>query len=100
VTVSDDGIGIPRRERRRVFEMFYRADAYLTRVAGTGLGLSLVRTIVKAHHGSVRVENGESGQGSLFRIRMPLARSAPAAAQSKSPAEGSPSTPTEVKATP
>ena len=68
------GIGIPRRERKKVFEMFYRAEAYLTRAAGTGLGLSLVRTIVKAHKGWVRIENGLGGQGSTFRIRLPLTR--------------------------
>jgi len=74
IVVADDGLGIPRRERRKVFEMFYRADAYLTRAAGTGLGLSLVRTIVKAHRGTVRIETGLGGQGSLFRIRLPLTR--------------------------
>ena len=78
LTVADDGLGIPSRERRKVFEMFYRADAYLTRAAGTGLGLSLVRTIVRAHKGWVRIENGLDGKGSTFRIRVPLTRARPA----------------------
>ena len=62
VVVSDDGIGIPRSERRKIFEMFYRAEQYLTQpVAGTGLGLALVRSIVAGHKGRVRVESGEGG---------------------------------------
>lgn len=74
VTVADDGIGIPRRERRRVFDMFYRADSFLTRdVPGTGLGLALVRTIVRAHRGRIRVE-GATGVGTTFRLRFPAAR--------------------------
>lgn len=75
ITVQDDGIGIPRNERKRVFQMFYRAENYLTRtVAGTGLGLALVRTIVRAHRGRIKLEPGHGGNGSLFRIRLPLAR--------------------------
>ena len=73
--VRDDGIGIPKAERRRVFEMFYRADQYLTQpVAGTGLGLSLVRSVVSGHKGQVRVDAGPGGVGSTFRLRFPLAR--------------------------
>jgi signal transduction histidine kinase len=75
ITVSDDGIGIPRSERKRVFEMFYRAENFLTRnVAGTGLGLALVRTIVRAHRGRIRVETGPGGVGTTFHIRLPLTR--------------------------
>jgi|GEM_PF-1613521 len=71
--VQDDGIGIPRSERRRVFEMFYRAENYLSRnVPGTGLGLALVRTIVRVHRGRVRIE-GAPGAGTTFRLTFPLA---------------------------
>jgi signal transduction histidine kinase len=74
ISVRDDGIGIPRRERRRVFEMFYRAENYLSRsVPGTGLGLALVRTIVRVHRGKVRVE-ATPGGGTTFRLRFPRAR--------------------------
>jgi two-component system phosphate regulon sensor histidine kinase PhoR len=74
VTVEDDGIGIPKHERRRVFEMFYRADNYLSKsVPGTGLGLALVRTIVRVHKGKIRLDAAPSG-GSLFRLRFPIAR--------------------------
>jgi len=75
ITVADDGIGIPNNERKRVFEMFYRAQNFLTRsVAGTGLGLALVRTIVRAHRGRIRVETGPGGVGTTFHIRLPLTR--------------------------
>jgi signal transduction histidine kinase len=75
--VSDDGIGIPRRERRRIFEMFYRAENYLTRsVPGTGLGLALVRTIVRVHRGKIRVD-GVPGAGTTFRLRFPASKATP-----------------------
>jgi two-component system phosphate regulon sensor histidine kinase PhoR len=71
--VSDDGVGIPRAERRRVFEMFYRSEHFLTHpVAGTGLGLALVRSVVRGHKGSIKVESGEGGRGAAFRLRIPL----------------------------
>jgi len=74
LAVADDGIGIARRERGRVFDMFYRADSFLTReVPGTGLGLALVRTIVRAHRGRIRVE-GAPGVGTTFRMRFPAAK--------------------------
>ena len=70
--VEDDGIGIPKGERRRVFEMFYRAEQLLTQpVAGTGLGLALVRTIVRTHGGSIAIESGRGGRGTRFRLRFP-----------------------------
>jgi two-component system phosphate regulon sensor histidine kinase PhoR len=75
IGVVDDGIGIPRSERKRIFEMFYRAENYLTRdVAGTGLGLALVRSIVRAHRGRIRVESGPGGVGTAFTITLPLTR--------------------------
>jgi signal transduction histidine kinase len=73
LVVSDDGVGIPRGERRRVFEMFYRSNPLLTQsVAGTGLGLSLVRGIVRAHRGRIRIETGDGGVGTRFCLRFPL----------------------------
>jgi two-component system phosphate regulon sensor histidine kinase PhoR len=95
VTVDDDGIGIPRRERRRVLQMFYRAEAYLTQpVAGTGLGLALVRTIVRAHRGRVRIETGEGGVGTRVRLSFPRDRR-PAAAEPTPPR--APSSPRKIE---
>ena len=70
-TVSDNGIGIPRREHRRIFEKFYRVDEWLSReVEGSGLGLAIVRHVAKAHDGWIELES-EPGKGSKFTILIP-----------------------------
>ena len=69
--VKDNGIGLSPGETKRVFRRFYQTDQRLARAAGgCGLGLSIVRSIVEAHHGSVRVES-EPGNGSTFTIEIP-----------------------------
>lgn len=69
LTVADDGPGIARGERRRVFRMFYRIRP--NHGPGTGLGLFIVAGLVKAHGGKVWVEN--TGGGSAFQVALPLA---------------------------
>lgn len=72
IEVSDEGIGIPESQREAVFEKFYRADTPLKqRVNGTGLGLSLCKSIVESHGGSIGVES-EEGKGSTFYFTLPL----------------------------
>jgi two-component system sensor histidine kinase SenX3 len=72
VTVRDHGIGIPSRDLERIFERFYRVDRARSRATGgTGLGLSIVRHVAQAHGGDVTVESIE-GEGSTFRLRVPL----------------------------
>jgi two-component system, OmpR family, phosphate regulon sensor histidine kinase PhoR len=72
-TVRDCGPGIPRKERRRIFELFYRIDDRLNRrQEGSGLGLAIVRHIVQAHGGRVRVRNHPEG-GAEFCISLPAA---------------------------
>lgn len=74
LTVEDRGVGIPEKEQDRIFEKFYRCGDALTRkVRGSGLGLTLVRQIVDAHGGEVRVAS-RVGEGSRFTIRLPLHR--------------------------
>ncbi|MFC1763930.1 sensor histidine kinase [Planctomycetota bacterium] len=69
--VTDNGLGIPRRAQKRIFSKFYQVDRRLTRpTEGCGLGLSIVRFIVDAHHGSVRVES-RVGKGSTFTVCIP-----------------------------
>ena len=69
--VEDFGIGIPEEHVARIFEKFYMVDGGITRRAGgSGVGLYLVREIVRLHHGRVDVES-RPGQGSVFRIRLP-----------------------------
>jgi len=71
--VIDNGIGIPQQAMPHVFERFYRGDpSRSSETEGTGLGLSLVEWIVREHRGRVSVES-RSGQGSIFRITLPLA---------------------------
>lgn len=73
VTVSDDGIGIPRDDRERIFERFYRVDRARSReTGGTGLGLSIVKNVAHAHAGSVRVQSAV-GVGSTFTVELPAA---------------------------
>jgi two-component system sensor histidine kinase SenX3 len=70
--VHDEGIGIPKRDRERIFERFYRVDQARSRATGgTGLGLAIVRHVVQSHGGEVTVESTE-GEGSTFRLSLPL----------------------------
>ena len=71
--VEDHGVGIPRRDQKRIFDRFYRVDTLLTRdTEGSGLGLSIAQRIVQAHDGWISVES-EPGRGSTFRIHLPVA---------------------------
>lgn len=73
LVVTDEGLGIPARDIERVFERFYRVDAARSRqTGGTGLGLSIVRNVAANHDGEVNVES-RLGEGSTFRLRLPLA---------------------------
>jgi signal transduction histidine kinase len=70
--VVDHGIGIPASEQPKIFEKFYRVgDPLVHNTKGSGLGLSLVRHIVRAHNGDVSVESAP-GQGSKFVITLPV----------------------------
>lgn len=71
ITVSDNGIGIPRAEQEIIFDKFQRGQAALdSGSTGTGLGLAIVRAIVKAHRGRVEVRS-EQNEGARFRIVLP-----------------------------
>jgi len=72
ISVTDQGIGIPARDRERIFERFYRVDPARSRATGgTGLGLAIVKHVTAAHGGNVSVLSQE-GQGSTFTLRLPL----------------------------
>jgi two-component system sensor histidine kinase SenX3 len=71
IEVVDQGIGIPARDRERIFERFYRVDRARSRLTGgTGLGLSIVRHVAANHGGEVTVESQE-GEGSTFTLVLP-----------------------------
>ena len=70
--VEDNGYGIPSDRQERIFERFYRAHAPGTeKITGTGLGLSLVKTVVERHGGEVWLQS-EEGIGSIFGCALPL----------------------------
>ncbi|MBM7708427.1 cell wall metabolism sensor histidine kinase WalK [Enterococcus lemanii] len=71
LSISDQGMGIPKKDLHKVFDRFYRVDkARARKQGGTGLGLAISREVVKAHHGSIWVESREH-YGSTFYISLP-----------------------------
>jgi signal transduction histidine kinase len=72
IAVRDHGIGIAAAERKKIFEKFYRVGSGLVHdIKGSGLGLSIVEHVAKAHGGHVTVES-EVGEGSTFTIVLPI----------------------------
>jgi signal transduction histidine kinase len=74
VTIRDSGIGIPADMLSKVFDLFTQVDRNNVRSqGGLGIGLTLVRSIVEMHGGSVEVRSDGPGMGSEFLVRLPLA---------------------------
>jgi len=72
LSVADHGPGIPSSEHEKIFERFYRLGSELRReTPGVGIGLSIVKHVVEAHGGHVRVES-QLGEGSRFTIELPM----------------------------
>jgi signal transduction histidine kinase len=73
--IEDNGYGIAEKSQEKLFTEFYRVKSKSTRgISGTGLGLSLVKSVVEAHDGNVWVESVE-GEGSTFYISLPVSKS-------------------------
>jgi len=86
ISVEDQGIGISRQEQRKIFERFHRVSTGLVHnVKGSGLGLSIVSHIARAHGGSVTVES-EPGSGSTFTIHLPFRSQRPPTGRAGVPA--------------
>jgi PAS domain S-box-containing protein len=74
IRVRDNGIGIPREMLPRIFDMFAQVDTALGRSqGGLGIGLTLVRSLVEMHHGTVEAQSEGAGKGSEFIVRLPVA---------------------------
>jgi two-component system, OmpR family, sensor histidine kinase KdpD len=72
MSIEDCGPGIPQQEQRKIFDKFVRGKDQRERIPGTGMGLTIAREIVRAHHGRIWVES-EPGKGAKFSFSVPLA---------------------------
>jgi signal transduction histidine kinase len=72
VSVRDQGLGIPDELQQRVFAKFFRGDADVSGIPGTGLGLTIARSVVEAHGGRMNFESAR-GKGSVFWLELPIA---------------------------
>jgi signal transduction histidine kinase len=72
VSVRDEGLGIPDELQQRVFAKFFRGDADESGIPGTGLGLTIARSVVEAHGGRMNFESAR-GKGSVFWLELPMA---------------------------
>jgi signal transduction histidine kinase len=73
LTFRDNGRGIEAKDLKKVFRMFYRVRSQRENIRGTGLGLHIVRSLVKDHGGQVQVTSEGLGKGCQFIITLPLA---------------------------
>ena len=72
LVISDEGPGIPKDARERIFERFYRIGNELRReTQGTGIGLSIVKHVIEAHGGAIQVTNSRPG-GTIFTLKIPI----------------------------
>ena len=72
VRVADQGIGIPQSQLKRIFKRFYRVPGrFMARVKGTGLGLFIVKSVIRKHGGRVHAESAGLGHGSTFIVQLP-----------------------------
>jgi signal transduction histidine kinase len=72
IRVQDRGIGIPKKQLKRIFNRFYRVQARgLRNIKGTGLGLYIVRSIARAHGGRVFAQSEGEGRGATFTLELP-----------------------------
>ena len=92
-SVRDTGIGIPAEALPRVFDMFAQAHSIGRGQGGLGIGLTMVRSLVEMHHGSVEARSAGPGQGSEFVVRLPLAAERAPEADAPPPEPERPATP-------
>ena len=74
LALADQGRGIDPGDQKKIFNMFYRVRRKDENIRGTGLGLFIVHATVRRHHGTVTVESQGTGQGTTFKIFLPLVK--------------------------
>jgi signal transduction histidine kinase len=74
ISVRDEGLGIPDELQQRVFAKFFRGNAGASGIQGSGLGLTIARSVVEAHGGRISFKSA-SGKGSVFWLELPIAAS-------------------------
>ncbi len=72
IKVSDSGIGIPDEHKQHIFERFYQVPQKDTSLAGSGIGLHLVKDFTSLHNGTIEVSDNPAGQGSVFTVSLPV----------------------------
>ncbi len=73
IDFTDNGIGIPAEEKKKIFKKFYRIyDKEIPNVKGTGLGLYWVNEIINSHGGTISISDNKNGKGTTFRIELPV----------------------------
>jgi signal transduction histidine kinase len=75
LSVTDAGPGLSPQEQQKIFEKFYRGEAVRHKLAGTGMGLNIVKDIVTAHSGTIHVQSSPN-VGTTFIIELPAVREA------------------------
>lgn len=79
VRVQDHGVGIPKKQLKRIFNRFHRVQMRGLKVAGTGLGLYIVRTVARAHGGRAFAHSEGEGHGATFTVELPRLQAEPEA---------------------
>lgn len=73
VSIADEGVGLNVEEKAQVFEMYHRLEnEEVKETKGTGLGLYIVKQLVKGHKGKITVEDNPNGKGTIFNVFLPI----------------------------
>jgi two-component system CheB/CheR fusion protein len=87
IAIRDHGIGIEREMLGKIFELFVQANQHLDRAhGGLGVGLSLARSVIELHHGTIDAYSDGPGHGSTFTVRLPLSTASPEQRIERTPA--------------